>query len=122
MQRIGAVERRARLVVRQRLAPETKASNLTEVARSLVGIHSSDPITVSYKQKVGDEPTGKENPDKLKMKLSQGHDATIVNGSSLDALKTMALVNNSRLSVQHQLAQGPPRRDRRRQRARACLL
>jgi arylsulfatase A-like enzyme len=48
----------------------------------VVGQDSSDPISVSYKQKVGDEPTGRENPDLLKMKLSQGHDATIVNGIS----------------------------------------
>ena len=42
----------------------------------------SDPIQVSYQQKVGDEPTGKERPDLLRMKLSNGHDGTIVNGIS----------------------------------------
>lgn len=45
-------------------------------------LDSSNPIQVSYKQKVGDEPTGKQNPDLLKMKLTHGHDATIVNGIS----------------------------------------
>jgi DNA glycosylase AlkZ-like len=44
--RIDAAERRARLIVRHRLAPAARALNLTDVARSVVGIHSSDPITV----------------------------------------------------------------------------
>lgn len=40
----------------------------------------TDPITVSYKQKVGTDPTGKENPELLKLKHFQGHNNTIVNG------------------------------------------
>ncbi len=42
----------------------------------------NDPIYVNYKQKIGSEPTGKENPELLKMHASpnQGHDNTIVNG------------------------------------------
>lgn len=40
----------------------------------------SDPITVNYDKKVGNWPTGAENPGLLKMKHSQGHDNTIVNG------------------------------------------
>ncbi len=41
-----------------------------------------DPIIVNYQQKVGNDPTGKENPELLKMKASpnHGHDNTIVNG------------------------------------------
>jgi len=50
--------------------------------RRVVGLDPKDPIRVSYKQKVGDEPTGKENPDLLTMKLTRGHDFTIVNGIS----------------------------------------
>ena len=50
--------------------------------QKVVGLDPSDPIKVDYKKKIGAEPTGKENPDKLKMKLSQGHDATIINGIS----------------------------------------
>lgn len=46
----------------------------------VVGLDPNDPIRVSYKQKVGDEPTGKENPDLLKLKHTHGHDMTIVNG------------------------------------------
>lgn len=49
---------------------------------NIVGLDPKDPIRVSYKQKVGDEPTGRENPDQLKMKLSKGHDGTIVDGIS----------------------------------------
>ncbi len=42
----------------------------------------TDPIVVDYKQKVGNDPTGKENPELLKMMASpnQGHNNTIVNG------------------------------------------
>jgi len=43
---------------------------------------SSNPIEVSYTKKVGDDPTGKEHPELLKMKYSHGHDQTIVNGIS----------------------------------------
>jgi arylsulfatase A-like enzyme len=43
----------------------------------------SDPIVVNYNKKVGDEPTGKENPELLfNQKPSHGHDFTIVNGIS----------------------------------------
>lgn len=48
----------------------------------VVGLDPSDPIRVSYKTKIGNEPTGRENPDLLKMKLSEGHDGTIVDGVS----------------------------------------
>lgn len=41
-----------------------------------------DPIQVSYKQKIGSDPTGKENPELLTLKPHFGHDATIVNGIS----------------------------------------
>ncbi|WP_344976627.1 arylsulfatase [Compostibacter hankyongensis] len=46
----------------------------------VVALDSADPITVSYKEKVGDEPTAREHPELLKMKYSHGHDGTIVNG------------------------------------------
>jgi arylsulfatase A-like enzyme len=42
----------------------------------------SEPIKVSYKEKVGNWPTGKENPELLKIAPSHGHDQTIVNGIS----------------------------------------
>lgn len=48
--------------------------------RRIVGLDPKDPITVSYKAKVGSDPTGSENPDKLKLKHTHGHDMTIVNG------------------------------------------
>lgn len=50
--------------------------------RRVAGLDPADPITVSYKEKVGDWPTGKENPELLKMHPSHGHDMTIVNGVS----------------------------------------
>lgn len=48
----------------------------------IVGLDPNDPIQVSYARKVGDEPTGREHPELLKMKVKQGqgHDGTIVNG------------------------------------------
>lgn len=48
----------------------------------VVGLDPADPINVSYGQKIGDEPTGKEHPELLKMGLTHGHDCTIVNGIS----------------------------------------
>ncbi|MDP4290161.1 MAG: arylsulfatase [Bacteroidota bacterium] len=48
----------------------------------VVGLDPNDPIKVSYTQKVGNDPTGKEHPELLKMKYSKGHDQTIVNGIS----------------------------------------
>lgn len=48
----------------------------------IVNLDPSDPIQVSYDKKVGNEPTGRDHPELLKMKYSQGHDMTIVNGIS----------------------------------------
>jgi arylsulfatase A-like enzyme len=46
----------------------------------ILGLDPADPIKVSYKAKVGEDPTGKENPELLKLKHTHGHDMTIVNG------------------------------------------
>ena len=48
--------------------------------QKVVGLEAKDPIIVSYEKKVGTDPTGSENPDKLKLKHTHGHDMTIVNG------------------------------------------
>ena len=48
----------------------------------VVGLDPKDPIRVSYKEKVGDDPTGAEHPELLEMKYSHGHDNTIINGIS----------------------------------------
>lgn len=50
--------------------------------RRIINLDPSDPITVNYKHKIGNEPTGKENPELLKMHPSHGHDNAIVNGIS----------------------------------------
>ncbi|MDB6124113.1 MAG: arylsulfatase family protein [Pedosphaera sp.] len=50
--------------------------------QKVVGLDPADPILVDYDKKVGNEPTGRENPDLLKMKFRRGHDDTIVNGIS----------------------------------------
>ncbi len=48
--------------------------------RRILGLDPADPIQVSYKQKIGSEPTGRENPELLKLKHTHGHDMTIHNG------------------------------------------
>jgi arylsulfatase A-like enzyme len=49
----------------------------------VVNLDKNDPITVSYKDPVDPQaPTGKKNPELLKMHPSHGHDMTIVNGIS----------------------------------------
>lgn len=49
---------------------------------SVVGLDPADPITVSYGRKVGDRPTGTENPELLRVTANPQHSATIVNGVS----------------------------------------
>ncbi|MEI6945582.1 arylsulfatase [Paraflavisolibacter sp. H34] len=50
--------------------------------RHVVALDTADPIQVDYQQPVGSDPTGKEQPELLKMKSSpnHGHNNTIVNG------------------------------------------
>ena len=48
----------------------------------IVNLDHNDPIQVNYTEKIGDWPTGKENPELLTMIPSQGHNNTIVNGIS----------------------------------------
>lgn len=50
--------------------------------QKVVGLDPNDPIRVDYSEPIGDEPTGRSNPEQLKIKLSKGHDNTIVNGIS----------------------------------------
>ena len=48
----------------------------------VANLDPKDPITVSYSTPLTREPTGREHPELLRMKLSGGHDQTIVNGIS----------------------------------------
>ena len=48
----------------------------------VVNLDKADPITVSYKKKVGDRPTGYENPELRRYKADKQHNETIVNGVS----------------------------------------
>lgn len=52
--------------------------------REVVGLDPDDPIEVTYdpEQAFPDQPTGRDNPELLKMKYSHGHDMSIVNGVS----------------------------------------
>jgi arylsulfatase A-like enzyme len=55
----------------------------------VVGLASGDDdLRVRFGQKIGDEPTGRENPELLKMHPSHGHDNTIVNGISRIGFQT----------------------------------
>ena len=49
---------------------------------SVDGLDPADPIYVSYKENFQGQPTGKLNPELLKMHPSHGHDMSIVNGIS----------------------------------------
>lgn len=48
----------------------------------IAGLDPADPIQVSYKQPFPGEPTGKANPELLKMHPSHGHDMALINGIS----------------------------------------
>lgn len=48
----------------------------------VAGLDPGDPIEVSYEQNFPGQPTGRENPELLKMKWHHGHDQSIVNGIS----------------------------------------
>ncbi len=52
--------------------------------RMVVGLDPNDPIDVTYdwNQAFPDQPTGRHNPELLRMNYSHGHDAAIVNGVS----------------------------------------
>ena len=50
--------------------------------RRVVNLDPADPIRVDYKAKVGDEPSGESNPDRLKFAADPEHSNTIVNGIS----------------------------------------
>ncbi len=47
---------------------------------TILGLDSLDPIQVNYKHAYPGELTGKNHPEMLKIKSSQGHDGHIVNG------------------------------------------
>lgn len=47
---------------------------------SVVNLDPNDPIEVSYKKNFPGEPTGKENPELLRMHPSVGHNMSITNG------------------------------------------
>ena len=49
---------------------------------NVVGLDPNDPIEVSYDSNFPGQPTGKENPELLKMTWHHGHNGTIVNGIS----------------------------------------
>ena len=50
--------------------------------RRVANLDPRDPIKVQYGAPLGDGPTGRGNPDLLKVHPSHGHDQTIVNGIS----------------------------------------
>jgi len=48
----------------------------------VVGLDPEDPIEVNYRENFPGEPTGKENPELLKLKWHHGHFNSVVNGIS----------------------------------------
>lgn len=50
--------------------------------RRIVGLVTNDPLRVSYATNFPGEPTGKDNPERLTLHPSHGHDQSILNGIS----------------------------------------
>lgn len=50
--------------------------------RRVVNLDPADPIAVDYRSKIGDEPIGADNPDRIKLGADPEHSNTIVNGIS----------------------------------------
>lgn len=50
--------------------------------RAVVDLETADPIEVSYAEKVGNRPTGYENPELLRFNADPQHSDTIINGVS----------------------------------------
>ena len=48
----------------------------------VVGLDPADPVRISYRKRIGNDPVGFENPLLLKQVPSHGHNQTIVNGIS----------------------------------------
>jgi len=48
----------------------------------VINLDITDPITINYNQRIGEEPIGLEHPELLKMKADSQHSGTIVNGIS----------------------------------------
>lgn len=48
----------------------------------VVGLDPKDPITVSFGERIGDQPSGRERPDLLRVLWDHGHDQSIINGIS----------------------------------------
>src|SRR5580765_3841300 len=46
MRHFGSEERRSRLAVRHHLTASTKQSDVAAVARSLIGLHGTDPVSI----------------------------------------------------------------------------
>ncbi len=48
----------------------------------VVGLDPADPLSVEYRQPIGDRPTGQSNPELLRYKANPQHSGSIVNGVS----------------------------------------
>ncbi len=48
----------------------------------IVGLDPNDPVKVSYKEQIGNEPTGISHPHLLRVQADEQHSGTIVNGFS----------------------------------------
>ncbi|MEM6700996.1 MAG: sulfatase-like hydrolase/transferase, partial [Bacteroidota bacterium] len=46
----------------------------------VLGLETDDPIEINYAENFEGQPTGKDNPELLKMKWHHGHNSSIVNG------------------------------------------
>ncbi len=63
-------------------ATQDRAPTVILENKKVVGLTPEDPIEVSYKKNFKGEPTGRKNPEMLKLHPSHGHDMSIHNGIS----------------------------------------
>ncbi|MEL7160273.1 MAG: arylsulfatase [Bacteroidota bacterium] len=54
----------------------------------ILGLDPADPLRISYGKKIGDEPTGRENPELLRYAADNQHASSIVNGVSRIGFQT----------------------------------
>ena len=67
--------------------------------RRVVGLDPNDPITVSYKDKIGDWPTGKDHPELLKMQTSPGYHGNINNGTIVNEISRIGYMSGGKSAL-----------------------
>lgn len=64
-----------------------------------VGLQPDDPLYVSYRENFPGEPTGKDNPELLRMHPSVGHAGSIVNGVPASVSRKAVRRHNGKMKI-----------------------